>query len=282
MKWFKFYGQEYLSDPKMLTLNASERSCWITLLSYASVNDNENDNGMITFLSEQQLMIQAGIDIMSDEWKNTEGVLKKLQKLKMITFDDTNDNTKITVLNWQKRQETSLTGYERVKRYREKHQNDNEVDNTKITSDKIRRDKTRIDKKRIDKNKQGKSCDAGVAVSTPENHKSEIINNKLESSVEYFLKIPDEDIKEFSEKFNIYEKGIRKKGEEMYDWCKGKGKEKQYKDFKATLRNAIRKDFGERPPEDKEQQARIRATQESAGMVSPYAKKLGEKYKIKK
>jgi len=105
---------------------------------------------------------------------------------------------------------------------------------------------------------------------------------KPESSVEYFINIPPEDIKEFSEKFNIYEKGIIKKGAEMYDWCKGKGKENQYKDFKATLRNAIRKDFGERPPEDQEIQERIKATQEKNQGSSQFAKSLVGKFQVKK
>lgn len=130
MKWFKFYGQDYLSDPKILALSACERSCWITLLSYGSVNDN----GMITFLDEQQLMAQAGISPMHEEWDATIGVLKKMEKLQMITID----NDMITILNWQKRQETSLTGYERVKKYRKKKRNDNDVITQMITSDKNR------------------------------------------------------------------------------------------------------------------------------------------------
>ena len=140
MKWFKFYGQDYISDPKMLSLTASERSCWITLLSYASVNDN----GMITFLSEQQLMIQAGLDFQQEEWDMTTGVLEKFKRLEMIQYD----NGMITVKNWQKRQETSLTSYERVKRFREKKRNDNGNDNAMITSEENRIDKNRIDKKR--------------------------------------------------------------------------------------------------------------------------------------
>lgn len=137
MKWFKFYGQDYLSDPKMLALSASERSCWITLLAYASVNDN----GKITFLSEEQLMMQAGLSFQHDEWDMTKGILKKLEKLEMIQID----NEVITVKNWQKRQETSLTNYERVKRFREKKRNDNVM----ITSEENRRDKKRIDKEDV-------------------------------------------------------------------------------------------------------------------------------------
>ena len=136
MKWFKFYGQDYLSDPKMLALTASERSCWITLLAYASVNDN----GMITYLCEDQLMAQAGLDFQYEEWDRTKGVLKKLEKLQMIQID----NEMITIKNWRNRQETNLTSYERVKRHREKKRNDN----AKITLEENRIDKNRIEKKK--------------------------------------------------------------------------------------------------------------------------------------
>lgn len=132
MKWFKFYGQDYLSDPKMLALTAFERSCWITLLAYSSVNDN----GMITFLTEEQLLGQAGISPFSDDWERAHGILEKLESLGMIR----NDNGVIFVTNWQKRQETNLTSYERVKRHREKKRNDN----AKITLEENRIDKNRI------------------------------------------------------------------------------------------------------------------------------------------
>lgn len=134
MKWFKFYGQDYLSDPKVLALTACERSCWMTILAYASVNDN----GMITYLSEEQLMIQAGVSPMHDEWGTTQGVLEKFKKLQMITLD----NEVITVLNWNKRQETNLTSYERVKRYREKKRNDNANDNDRVEENRIEKNIT--------------------------------------------------------------------------------------------------------------------------------------------
>lgn len=117
MKWFKLYGQDWLTDTKLFSLSGNERSCFITLLAYGSINDN----GVITFLSEEQLMFQSGVDSASDEWEKTSGVLKKLEKLKMIQID----NEMITIKNWKKRQETNLTGYERVKKWREKKQDDN-------------------------------------------------------------------------------------------------------------------------------------------------------------
>ena len=51
----------------------------------------------------------------------TVGVLDKFAKLGMITFD----NEVITLSNWSKRQGNALSGYERLKRHREKYRNDN-------------------------------------------------------------------------------------------------------------------------------------------------------------
>lgn len=197
MKWFKFYGQDYLSDPKMLSLSASERSCWITLLCYSSVNDN----GMITFLSEEQLMIQAGLDFQNDEWDRVRGIVEKLVKLQMIQ----NDNGMITVLNWKKRQETSLTSYERVKRWREKKR----VDNEKITLE-----ENRIEEKRDD------------------------------TSMNYLKEIPLKDMEEFIVRFDCSEKGVKSKAESLFLYCKSKGK--RYKNYKAFLLNALKRDFPER------------------------------------
>ncbi len=134
VQWFKFYGADYLSDPKMLSLSAEERSCWLTLLCFAS-----QDGGTVRNMDEFKLMTQAGMDFEDECWSNTTGVIKKFKKLKMIHID----NGLITILHWRERQETSLSGYERVKKWREKKKNDNN-DNEN--------DNVRIDKNRIDKN----------------------------------------------------------------------------------------------------------------------------------
>lgn len=63
-----------------------------------------------------------------------------------------------------------------------------------------------------------------------------------DNNINYLIKIPEKDIKEFTEKFNVYKKQVIEKGEEFHDYCKSKGK--RYKNYKAALRNAIRKDYG--------------------------------------
>lgn len=114
MEWFKFYGGAYLSDPKMLMLTACERSCWLTLLSYASVAEN---GGIVKYLSEPQLMTAAGVSPMHEEWDMTVGVLAKFEGLGMVSLEKTGE---IQVLNWAKRQESYLSNAERQKQYRER------------------------------------------------------------------------------------------------------------------------------------------------------------------
>ena len=135
-QWFKFYGGEYLGDPKMLALTGNERSCWITLLSYASISEPE---GMIKHLQEYQLMSQAGIDPLETEWEQTKGVLEKFKSLDMITLD----NGVIVIKNWNRRQEKSLSGYERVKRWRDKNNPVIANDNDDNKFDNVRREEKR-------------------------------------------------------------------------------------------------------------------------------------------
>lgn len=137
LPWFKFYGSDYISDQKILELSAAERSCWITLLAYAS-----QDNGYVKHLSEHKLMTQAGVDFMKDEWKETEGVLKHFKKLGMIRLD----NGVITIVNWGKRQERAMTAYERLKKHRAKITDDNAEITPRNANDNPRVDKSREDK----------------------------------------------------------------------------------------------------------------------------------------
>lgn len=72
----------------------------------------------------------------------------------------------------------------------------------------------------------------------------EIKERDSKSLKSYLLNISIEDLQEFSSKFNATESQIQLKGQELYDWVESKGKEKTIKDYKATLRTALRKDYG--------------------------------------
>ena len=116
-QWFKFYGGEYLGDPKVYGMTAQERSCWVTLLCLASISSSP---GKISFLSEEQLMLMSGIDFQKDEWDSVRGVLKKFENLKMIDVSD----GYIQLINYEKRQNSNLTEAEKKAKYREKKKKD--------------------------------------------------------------------------------------------------------------------------------------------------------------
>ncbi len=132
-QWFKFYGAEYLSDPKMLGLSPVEKSCWLTLLCYASLT--ENNDGKIRGLSEELLLAQSGVRINDTDIK----VLLKFSDMKMIQID----NDVIQVINWEKRQKVYAEGYLRVKNWREKKRAETE----KIRQEENREEENRIEKK---------------------------------------------------------------------------------------------------------------------------------------
>lgn len=137
-KWFKFYGGEYLSDPKIERLSPLERSCWLTLLCMASMNEI----GKIEFLTIESLLNRSGIQFdpyYPEQWEKSLSVLVKFKNLKMI---DTTDDGTIIIKNWEKRQEHNLTVAERVYKHRQKKKNVT-TDVTNVTSDKNRIDKNR-------------------------------------------------------------------------------------------------------------------------------------------
>ena len=190
-KWFKFYGGEYLSDPKIERLSPLERSCWLTILCMASMGNN----GTIEFLTVESLLNRSGIQFdpyQPEEWEKALSVLVKFKNMKMI---DTNDEGHITVKNWEKRQEHNLTPaermakhrrkddngddngvslsndnggramtpYERVKKHRQNKalsENDNENVTTNVT-------KVTLDKNRIDKNRNKMKTLSAFSLSKP-------------------------------------------------------------------------------------------------------------------
>lgn len=145
-QWFKFYGGEYLSDPKIASLNPLERSCWVTLLSLASIS---SDPGKVEFLTVDALMQKAGIvwdPYEPDEWEKTSGVLNRFERMRMIRLGE---DGVIEVLNWTKRQDTYLTNAERQARFRDKNKKVTEHV-TEVTLDKIREDKNNTGASRVD------------------------------------------------------------------------------------------------------------------------------------
>lgn len=60
------------------------------------------------------------------------------------------------------------------------------------------------------------------------------------TSLSFLKNVPDDVAKELSEKYKISQVGIKKKAYDLFLYCESKGR--KYKNYKATLENAIRKD----------------------------------------
>ena len=143
-KWFKFYGSDFLLDPKMMELNSTQKVMWVVLLCLASSN---GDDGWVKHINDIRLATFAGITPLDDDYELVKGTLDHFKALSMITYDNVSETVKnVHLTNFNKRQETNLTGYERVKKHREKVKLSTESDKTlsMITADKIREDKRRL------------------------------------------------------------------------------------------------------------------------------------------
>lgn len=155
--WFKFYGGEYLSDPKIGALTPQERSCWITLLC---MSNTSSIAGIIEYLTVEVLLEKSGIKFdpySPKEWESCLSVLQKFENMKMITK---NNNGTIEINNWMKRQETNMTDAERAKSYRDrkKERHANVTHNvTNVTQE----------ENRIEENREEKSIDTANKFAKP-------------------------------------------------------------------------------------------------------------------
>ena len=105
---------------------------------------------------------------------------------------------------------------------------------------------------------------------------SKVKLSKESSSLSYLKNIPPEDIEELSGKYNCYQTQIISKADDLVNYCEAKGR--KYKNYKAFLMNALKKDYGVKKEIDPEQEERIKATQQK--FSSEYAQKLKDKFKM--
>jgi hypothetical protein len=125
----------------------------------ASANE---EGGKIKNCKEEIVLRLTGLEVdvynsQEDSYSKAVGVLQRLHDNKMITL---NNDGSVTINNFNKRQGSNLSGYERVKRYRDKKNkpiNKATIKKDVITNDNIgdnANDNARIDKIRIEKNRE--------------------------------------------------------------------------------------------------------------------------------
>lgn len=179
-QWFKFYGGEYLSDPKINSLNVGECQCWTVLMCHANLTGN-----CIKYVTEESIMIQAKINPLKSEWKDTTGVFNKFIEMGMMVEKDGT----IRLKNWKKRQEVRSESYERVQKWREKRNVTETLQKRSING-----------KKREEENRTDKSVSpAQEAKSFFEGNSESIFTEFLEKT-----NAPPEVLKKEFQKFTLY------------------------------------------------------------------------------
>lgn len=145
MPWFKFYGQDFMTDPKIKRLNPIQQLMWVYLLCLAG---NSKD-GTIEYINVKDLILLCGISPLENVslLDLTKDFFAQLVKMKMIEIKE----EKVLIVNYLKRQESNLTDAERAKRYRDKQKN---IPAQRDERHIVQRDDSnaRLDKIRIDKN----------------------------------------------------------------------------------------------------------------------------------
>lgn len=134
--------------------------------------------------------------------------LKRLSNMNMIELKSNNKMTTVKILNWSKYQANPNT----------KDEGENEQYNNKVNE--IQQQSNTIQEY---KNK-----------------------NKEYKEREYLSNIPSDDVEEFIKVFICSQSQVKSKADDLLNYCKAKGK--KYSDYKAFLRNALKKDFGLRVP----------------------------------
>lgn len=219
MKWFKFYGQDFLTDSKIGALNPLQRLLWVGLLCVASQDDERT--GIIKFLTEDRLMSLCGLDYQDYDFYNMQQnvTLETFCNMGLVSMPDKNT---IIINNFYKKQTQQSTSTERVRDWRAK--NKDKIDTPHVTNETIvtLQSNGRVDKSRIDKKGEGES--------------------KYPSK--YLKEIPGQDIKEFLLTYEVSEAQVKLMAEKILAYCESKGK--TYKNYKAALRSWIMKDFKKR------------------------------------
>jgi hypothetical protein len=225
MRWFKFYGQDYLTDTKIISMDPILRTIWVTLLCLS------DENGEIKNIREWDLIKMSGCDDdqMNDpsDYDRAKGCLDYFVESEMIELKEhkTNLVTSVTtprydvvLLNYTKRQNDNLTNAERQQRFRERHKTIKVENKAKKDSNAGVRyeSNARIEENRIDKNRLDKS----ISIPTPQ--------------------ITEQDLQDISSKYKIPLNIVELAKEEMFNWLSAKGK--TYKDYKAGLRNWVLRD----------------------------------------
>lgn len=231
----KLFDHEIGQNPLAVAL-------WVRLLSDASYEDKDVfwDNKTITIKRGQ---IITSIDKLA-KWlcisrRTTKRLLDALQNVQQINIKTTNKYTVISIKNYDKYQILPNKESMPNKLYSKRPSKGiiNEQQNSGIS---YAQEENNLPNKRPTDG----TTNAQQTPTTKEYKEYKEYNTKTDTSPKYLLNVPSNDLAEFTLSFICTDRQVIHKGQELYDYCQSKGR--AYKDYKSFLRNALRKDFGDR------------------------------------
>lgn len=160
MEWFKFYSSRWLSDLRIKKLSTVDRLLFITLMCVTNVTDESDERtGVVYDFDESAIILATGLHHNTDydndyaycEYSEATGFSKRLEKAGLIEFID---ESTITIVNYQKRQQSNLSGAERAKKYREKKKLEDTVtkpSHSNVTN--VQNRNARVEKSRVEKSR---------------------------------------------------------------------------------------------------------------------------------
>lgn len=202
MEWFKFYNNKWLSDLAVISLDPIDRLCFITLLCVTASRDDRN--GSVTQYHEHRILTLT--HLTPDDYSKGVGFTKRLADVGLINIDD---DTTITIKNFEKRQNSNLSGAERAQRYREK---------AKVTTVTKKSDESNAREEKI---------------------REEKIREEDNTLVGEFknVQLKEEELKKLVERYG--RAAVKQLIDELSSYLKSSGK--RYKDHYATLLNWARR-----------------------------------------
>lgn len=150
MRWFKFYGQDWLTDLKIRRLRIEDKICFVTLMCLASTAD---EAGLVRNCTEEDLISLSNLyqdpHESDNEYTRALGCLKRYKALQIVTLHDNGD---VTINAFDARQTENTTAAERQKKYRERLKTKPEKRNARDIT-RYNDSNARIEEKRRDKNR---------------------------------------------------------------------------------------------------------------------------------
>jgi hypothetical protein len=155
MTWFKFFGQDWLTDLKIITLEPIDRLVYVDLLCMASISETP---GLIKSCKEDALLKMFHLHHVAE----AHGCLTRLEDVGMVKVTKRNETglLDIDIINFRKRQDRALTNAERQALHRERQEDSNEEvteGNGKVTHVTKRNETVTLEKRREEKNREEKS-----------------------------------------------------------------------------------------------------------------------------